>query len=277
MNLGFYYHITLSEKEGKLCLPGYLAVFINALALEVNQLILFLHEAGYAEIESCDTELNRDNIEWVNLGIKTPGWHRSIFHKNLLAPVKRYIGELDLLLIRGPSPLAPYFRNHIADQKKLIYLVVGDYKEGMKGFKIQTPRDVLVKWFSMYIDRKFKEAMNAGVVIVNSEKLFQQFIGVYNKIHLIRTTTLSNEDFHSRIDSIETDSSTINLLYTGRIVREKGLDNILKACFLLREEGISVDFHIAGILVPKQDYYIEELLKLSELNSQRILHYHGFK
>lgn len=277
MNLGFYYHITITKKYNKLYLPGYLAVFINALACEVNQLFLFLHEAGNAETENCDTELIGNNITWVNLGRKTPGWHRSIFHKSILSPVKRRIDELDILLIRSPSPLAPYFKNFITDKHKLAYLVVGDYKEGMQGFKVNTPRDYFVKWYTLHNDRKFKEAINGSLIIVNSEKLYKQFESIYTNLHIIKTTTLSENDFYDRRDSIEKGKSVIKLLYTGRIVREKGLENILNACLLLSKQGIDIEFHLAGMLERRQESYIEELLQLSQWNGRRILHYHGFK
>ncbi|HRK82293.1 MAG TPA: glycosyltransferase family 4 protein [Saprospiraceae bacterium] len=277
MNLGFYYHITITKKEGKLYLPGYLAVFINALANEVNNLTLFLHEADKTEAINCDTELSGNNISWVNLGIKSPAWHRSIFHKQLLKPINEHIENLDILLIRGPSPLAPYFRLHISNKQKTAYLVVGDYKEGMQDFKINSIRDVLVKWYTVSNDQKFKKAMNGGLVIVNSEKLFTQFVGDYKHLYLIKTTTLSDDDFYNRSDSFVENKNIINLLYTGRIVREKGIDNILKACLILQQEGVPIELHIAGMLDAKHKNYIEELINISEYNGKKILHYHGFK
>ena len=49
MKLAFYYHITLHEHNNELLLPGYLGVFVDALASEVEELYLLMHQANSPE------------------------------------------------------------------------------------------------------------------------------------------------------------------------------------------------------------------------------------
>ena len=132
MNLGFYYHIPIRRTEDSLLLPGYLAVFVDALAKEVTQLTLFLHEEKPGEMNPADTVLKETNISWVNLGPKTAAWHRSIFYRSVLKEFKPELNAVDVLLVRCPSPLAPYFSRIIKDPSRVVYYVVGDYGEGAR-------------------------------------------------------------------------------------------------------------------------------------------------
>lgn len=277
MKLGFYYHIPLSVKENLLYLPGYLAVFINALAKEVEQLTLFLHESHTLEAEQVDTELIGSNIAWVNLGKKTSAWHRSLFFRQILKPIKSYIKELDFIIVRGPSPLAPCFKNIPNVKSKIVYLVVGDYKEGVRYMKIRSLRDLIVKYYTLWNDRQFRMALRNALVIVNSRALFKNFLTITPTLYEVRTTTLSESDFFQRNDSSIDPKNTINILFTGRIVKEKGLENIIAACRQLYQEGILVHFNIAGMLVRGKESYIEELQELAIVDNHSFLTFHGFK
>ena len=44
MKLAFYYHIPVAAKKEGLFLPGYIGVFVDELARNVNKLYLVMHE-----------------------------------------------------------------------------------------------------------------------------------------------------------------------------------------------------------------------------------------
>jgi hypothetical protein len=75
MKLAFYYHIPLVQENKALKVPGYLGVFIDALANEVDELHLVMHQARPHESAEADYTLKSKNIIWVDLGLKTPAWH----------------------------------------------------------------------------------------------------------------------------------------------------------------------------------------------------------
>ena len=54
MRLAFYYHIPLNSSPDGLNVPSYLGVFLDALASEVEKLLLFMHEANDIEANHCD-------------------------------------------------------------------------------------------------------------------------------------------------------------------------------------------------------------------------------
>ena len=59
-NLAFYYHVPIISKNGNLFCPGYLGVFIDALAKEVDELVLLMHERETKQ--SSDYMLKQKNI-----------------------------------------------------------------------------------------------------------------------------------------------------------------------------------------------------------------------
>ena len=54
MKLAFYYHIAISDRQGAIAMPGYLGVFIDSLAENVDFLYLVMHEANDHEKEEAD-------------------------------------------------------------------------------------------------------------------------------------------------------------------------------------------------------------------------------
>ena len=80
IKLAFYYHIPISLcKNNTIVIPSYLGVFIDALANEVEHLTLVMHEAKSGEAINCDYKIRSCNITWINLGYKTPSWHRAYY------------------------------------------------------------------------------------------------------------------------------------------------------------------------------------------------------
>jgi glycosyltransferase involved in cell wall biosynthesis len=244
MKLGFYYHLSLRSEDGKLYLPGCLAVFVNSLAIEVDELILFMHEASGSEMKAADYPLNQRNIQWVNLGKKTPAWHRCLFYRSILKPLKSKILQLDILLIRSPSPLAPYFKNMNGLANKITYLVVGDYGAAAKNMKISSLRDRLVRAYLNWNNRQFKKVLCGQKILVNSAQLYDNLKNVSGAIFLVTTTTLSELDFYDRCDTCQ--SNPVKLLFTGRIDFAKGLKEFVEAGITLWKNGIDLELHFVG-------------------------------
>jgi glycosyltransferase involved in cell wall biosynthesis len=243
MTLGFYYHITLHAQNKQLYLPGYVAVFINALAQEVDKLVLFLHEAEGIDIEEADSALIEGNIEWINLGIKSPAWYRSIFHKKTLKTYLDSTNHLDAILVRSPTPLAPYFYKYI-ERSKIIFMIVGNYADGAKHYKFSSLRDIGIKTYIMHNHWLFEKQISKAKVLVNSPKLYEKYKSNSVGIQQIITTTIMESDFYEREDTCK--KKPINLLYTGRIDPAKGLFELVEATALLKNLGYDVILHLVG-------------------------------
>lgn len=275
MKLALYYHIAISKKNGLIAMPGYLGVFIDSLAENIDFLYLVMHEGKSSEIEEADYELKQTNIKWINLGLKTPAWHRAIFHKRILKRALTEVEECDALIVRSPTPLAPYFHKYIVNPV-LWFMIVGDYVDGADHLKASGFRDRMIYRFLLFNDWLFTKRIRKTDIMVNSPALYRKYLPIAKSIFQIRTTTLSVNDFHTRKDTCEGD--IIKLLYTGRIDPAKGLFELIEATAILRHGGFNVQCNIVGwesdINKPVESALIE---KGEELGISEYLIFHGRK
>jgi glycosyltransferase involved in cell wall biosynthesis len=276
MTVAFYYHIPIKPINNScLSVPSYLGVFIDSLANNVDQLILVMHQAN-EDYEEADYSLKASNISWVNLGIKTPAWHRVIFHEKILKEKLDSLINCDVFLVRSPSPLSPYFGRYLKKSIKLVYMIVGDYSSSLEDMKLKTLRQIAIKYLLKYNNYLFEKQIKKTDVLVNSSVLYKKYLSFTKSIHEIRTTTLSEGDFYQREDTCQSD--TINILYTGRIDRQKGLFELVEATALLIKEGNNIMLHLVGWEYEKTEPIKNALQTLAkEKNIQEKIIFHGRK
>ena len=274
INLAFYYHITIVKKDGELFCPGFLGVFLDSLAKIVNKLTLVMHESSH-EIGS-DYRLKQSNINFISLGKKTAAWHRMIMHRTILKKKLSIINDqCDVILVRAPSPLAPYFNRYLQNIK-LVYLVVGDYGEGGKLIKISSVRNLFVKLFLVFNNHIFQNEMKKNQTIVNSILLFDKYKSSLSNINLVKTTTLSKNDFFERVDTCQ--GKKINILYTGRLAWEKGLRELIQAFGRINSYKNNIYLNFVGWEDDIDKTVEKELKEFSRtLNIENNVIFHGFK
>lgn len=275
MKLAFYYHIPIALKNGKLFLPGYIGVFVDELAKHVDTLYVLLHEAKGREIEEADYQLEGENIFFVNLGAKTPSWHRSIAHRKILNGKMKEIACCDALLVRSPTPLAPYFYNYL-NQTKLFYLVVGDYAEGAKQIGTKGLKNKLLYAYFMHNDKQYRKRLSKTDVFVNSPELYNKYKTEAKSIELVKTTTLREEDFFENKNT--TLNNPISLLFTGRIEANKGLIELVEAGKQLINKGKNIHINIVGWENNPEKPFEKKIIALAKsLDIEKHLTFHGKK
>lgn len=277
MILGFYYHYAVFQSEGKNFLPGFLGCFVDSLAKEVEQLLLVCHITRENKQNLHDYALQSPNITLVPIGARTPAWHRHLFHHRILRQAKKQLQHADFLLVRSPTPLAPFFRK-VIEQKKLVYLVVGDYEESVKQLPTRNWRDWIMKKYIARNDALFKREMKHTHVLVNAPSLFTKYQSLAMDIHRVKTTTLSSDDFYTRNGVLE--GNEVRILYTGRIDPAKGLFELLEALPILQQRIPSkqITLHLVGWEEGSQQPVTTALKKrASDLGILESVFFHGKK
>lgn len=243
MKLAFYYHIPIAPQNGSLHLPGYIGIFVDELARNVDKLYLIMHETKDREFEEADYQLECSNITFVNLGLKTPSWQRSLLPGKVLKEKMPEIERCDAFLVRSPSPLAPYFHKYIKNPK-LFFLIVGDYAEGAKQIGTKGLKNKLLYMYFQHNDMKFRKRLPKTDIFVNSPELFEKYKNKSKSIELVKTTTLREEDFYKKPSIAFQDP--IRLLFTGRIEPTKGLIELFEAGKRLIDTGKNIQIDIVG-------------------------------
>ncbi len=261
MKLAFYYHIPLHNTNQGYYLPSYLGGFVEELAKSVDTLLLVMHQAVGNEIAEADYRLNADNIKFINLGPKTPSWHRSFFYASVLKKGIKDLESSDAILVRSPSPLAPAFKE-LFPRKKIFQMIVGDYAEAADQLKGRSMKNFLLNKYLSFVDNQLLRQLPSTDVFVNSNLLYQKYMAFARSIELIKTTTLREQDFYRKAD-IKL-NTPVQLLYTGRIEFTKGITELVKATAELLKMGVPVKLNIVGWEVNTEKTYEKYLLKLAK-------------
>lgn len=275
MKLAFYYHYAVLRRDGALLLPGFLGVFVDSLAAGVESLFLVMHTIEEDQQGIYDYTLKSKNIHCIEIGPRTPAWHRHFFHRKILSAAQTAINTCDVLLVRSPSPLAPFLAK-ICKSCLPVFLVVGDYAQTAREKKIKGLRDQLILQYNLHFDRIFRKSMRSTDIVVNSPALYRTYESFAKSIFQVRTTTLSAKDIFIRPDVFT--GKEIHLLYTGRFDRNKGLFECLEAFRDLFQKHPQMRLNFVGWDASKDQSVLNQLkAKAVEYGVQHQVIFHGKK
>lgn len=247
------------RKNGGLYMPGYLGRFIDSLASFCEQVICFLHSPRPDELSGMDYRIVSPNVVLVDIGAHARVMERALKARSYTYFLKKYTSKLDVLLVRGPSPLLPamVFASHVPTA----VMIVGDYVAGINDLPQPRWRKEAIRVWSYWNKWGQVRAARRSLTLVNSRVLFDELKTKVNNLFEIRTTTLTKDDFFLRFDTCQ--SNPCRLLYVGRMDRAKGLLEIVEAMTLLVGRGEDIVLNLVGPSV-RGDPILEEIQTLAK-------------
>lgn len=273
LRLGFHYHVPALLKEGEIYMPGYQAVFIDSLAVYCEKVICFLHSPRDEEVYQCSSKIESKNVELYDIGLHTSVPQRMIHSKSHTALLFRKKDELDVLLIRGPSPLLPAMAHCVPEIPKAL-LLVSSYMDGVDSLPQPRWRKELIRVWSFWNESQQLKIAKHCFTFVNSARLYNDLKTSIPNLIETRTTTISEKDIFVRDDTCQ--NAPYHILFSGRITTEKGIYDILDALFVLNKKN--VDFILDLVGMPENENFMVELWKYAEKSGIRNqIQYHGFK
>ena len=240
-------------------MPSYQGRFVDALADYCSEVVCFLHSPVAAEQAQMDYALQKRNVRLVDLGphASVPPRLLSVRqHAEILQKGKK---GLDVMLLRGPSPLLPALAN-AARPVPTALLLVGDIVAGVNDTRQPFWRREAIHLLWRWNRHRQDQVAKQSLTFVNSRKLFQELQPTVPDLVETRTTTLTRADFFDREDTCT--CAPYRLLYTGRMDRGKGLIEIVQALALLVQEGEDVVLDLVG-WPEKSDDVLEEMQQVA--------------
>lgn len=274
LRLGFYYHIPASLIDGQIVMPGYQGCFVDSLASHCEKLTCFLHSPVPLDHFTSDYTIRSANVELVDIGPHTSIPKRMLFARHFVHPLVTRRDELDILLLRGPSPLLPAFAKAAGDLP-IALLLVGDYLAGVDDLPQPRWRKELIRVWSRWNQRRQLSVARHSLTFVNSHMLYEQLKPYVPRLVETRTTTLSEADFFHRVDTCQ--MPPYHLLYTGRMDRAKGLMEMVAALAILAERGYDCVLDLVGMVVKGDPVLNEIQQKADEAGIAGRVIYHGYK
>lgn len=274
LRLGFHYHIPASLHEGHIFMPGYLGRFIDSLAAHCEHVVCFMHSPLPSEQALMDYRLTSPQVTLVDIGPHVSVPRRLLGARRLVRPVREWRSHLDVMLIRGPTPLLAGVAG-AAGGLPLVLLLVGDMLAGINDMPQPRWRKEAIRLMWRWNHRQQLRLAQRSLTFVNSRRLYEQLRPSVPQLYETRTTTLSKADFFHREDTCT--SPPYHLLYTGRMARQKGLLEMVEALAILAAQGRDVILDLVG-WPGKDDDIIEQAQVLSqERGIAARVRYHGYK
>lgn len=274
MRIGLYYHIPGRFSAPMLAsVPSYFGRFVHALAEAAGSVTAFLHETD--ALGQADYLLSPPLVRVVNLGPKGSAPSRTFFPNRVLDLITPHFPDLDVLLIRGPSPLLPALAKVAQPLLPTVLLLVGEYLRGVDDLPQPKWRKELIRVWSRVNLMQQERVARGCLVLVNSASLAQSMEGHAAELQFIKTTTLGDEDFFERADTCL--KPPVRLFYAGRLDRQKGLEDVVAAMGLLEGRGLAVELGIAG-WEDSQDLVLDRVFDLAhKIGLRDKVSYHGFR
>jgi glycosyltransferase involved in cell wall biosynthesis len=242
MRIGFHYHIPAISKNGAIYMPGSLGRFVDAVADLCENVTCFLHSPRTEELDRMDYQVVSQSVYLVDIGPHASVPARMLRSNQYTAFLKDYSTEMDILLVRGPSPLLPAMV--ASSPVPTALLLVGDYLTGVNDLPQPRWRKEAIRLWSYWNKWGQNRAVHRSITFVNSRILFEELQRGTTQLFEVRTTTLRAEDFFIRADTCQ--SQPYRLLYAGRMDRGKGLLIMVEAIALLVQNGEDVILDLVG-------------------------------
>ena len=274
VRLGFHYHVPAVLDGDRIQMPAYQGRFVDALADYCSEVVCFLHSPVAAEQAQMDYALQKRNVRLVDLGPHASVPRRLLSvrqHAEILQKEKK---GLDVMLLRGPSPLLPALAN-AARPVATALLLVGDIVAGVNDTRQPFWRREAIHLLWRWNRHRQDQVAKQSLTFVNSRKLFQELQPTVPDLVETRTTTLTREDFFDREDTCT--CAPYHLLYTGRMTRGKGLIEMVEALAVLVQAGEDVVLDLVG-WPEKGDNVLEEMKQVAaRLKVANRVTFHGPK
>jgi glycosyltransferase involved in cell wall biosynthesis len=277
MRLGFHYHIPATLIDDKICTTSYLGLFLDGLAAHFEHVVVFLHSPRADELPQMDYALMAENITLAPLAAHLSVPRRLLTGKRTARKIAQDIRafQIDLLLLRAPTPLLPLIVDATIGVCQHALLVVGDMRDHLQNLRQPWWRKGFVRRYIHWNEERQEQLARSMLVFTNSAIFYERYKPIAQRVSLVRTTTLSKTDFFER--TTFTVRKPIKVLYTGRIEAGKGLLLIAAAVVGLIQQGIDCQWDIVGWSEPGDDTDLQIQAIFNRAGLQEKVVFHGKK
>lgn len=276
MVIGFHYHIPIKKSaDGSFYTQSFYGLFLDSLCEGCTELVVFSYTPVKSEEPFINYQLKSSNIRMVDLGPHNTLPKRVMRFREAKIIIAKQIVNIDILLVRSPTPLLPVLAS-FRKQKKVVMYIVGDFLQSASELPFWRIKTLMIKAIGFWLRYTQNKLARNNTVISNNQYLLEKYKELAADTVLIKSTTLSPTDFFKREDTCT--GPVVRILYTGRMDPLKGLFEIVSACERLTEKGFYVEFHLVGMLVKGLETLPAQLMEMASRGKFRDrIFFHGLK
>lgn len=270
MIIGYHYHIPGIIKNNKFYTSAQQGLFIETLSTYVKKIICYLHFPNDDDLATMDYIIENKNVVLINIGNHDSVYNRTIFPEKYLNKINPK--DFDILFLRGPSPLVPYL---LFKYKTCLItlLIVGDYSKEHAIHNIINFKKLIIYFWSKIYNIFQDYFVKKHLLLLNNKWQYKDYLPHQKNIGLVSTSLMSKVNYYKRIDTCN--NKRKNILFVGRIDKNKGIVDISKAVIYLVSKNVDVMFNIVGY-ENIEDNIIESVFNLFKKNKiAHLIKFHG--
>lgn len=268
-NLLIHHHAFAFIENDKVWIQSFIGIWVQEFSKYFDEIGL-LSQVSNSRRPEQDYQITADNVilHRLNPPVKCNRFKRNKHIRQVCKTVSPYY---DSLLIRGITPRQKLIFDN-CDIKNKFFLLVGSLIESKP--ILHFDKISIITWVMFWFRRyQLKKISKSAIMLANSPVLTEEIYSILRvNAKFIPTNTISRKDIVPfRVRNIQT---PINILFCGRVIKEKGIEELIEAQKLLMDSNIQVILDIIGDI--PEDYRATLYDKVIGLGLQSYVKFHGF-
>lgn len=268
-----HHHATIyiDPTTSKMYMVSFIGRWVNEIANQFEKVGLLFHSTSVKSI-SHDTEVIGHNIEFIDLGLKFGPYDRFNRQKRIRNLCQDLHYQYDVLLIRGITP-RQYIVYRSCKIKQKFFLLVGSLTDSRPKFILNY---LSIYSFIMYWVRIFELRIIArkANILANSPIIVSELENNLNiKAKFLPTNSIKKSEISDFLQRAKPNIK-VKLLFCGRVVKDKGIIELIKALHILNQSEKRYYLTIVGDCSP---LFYKSILELPFYkNISDFLNFEGF-
>ena len=270
MKLIIHHHALVYQDEFGYWFPSFIGAWLNEISNQFLE-VAFIGEMTNNKSENQDFLVNKINFKVLSIGIR--GVNTSSQKKQKIKQLgKEYVSQYSHLIIRGITP-RQYQVFKAFKELPSCFLMVGSLIDSKPKFRFDYI--YLIVFFLYYIRRYQLRIMSKkSTFFANSPQIINEFKNQMRiNSEFVPTNTLQNSHFNEF--AFRGFQNMPVLLFCGRVVKDKGIEELILAIGKLKRAGKRVKLHIVGSISNSYKNYIDNLIEQEGILEEVV--FEGFK
>ena len=270
MKLIIHHHALVYQDEFGYWFPSFIGSWLNEISNQFEE-VAFICEMTSVKSENQDFLIHKSNFTVLSIGIR--GVNTSSQKKQRIYQLgKEFTPHYSHLIIRGITPRQfQVFKafNGLPSS----FLMVGSLIDSKPKLKFDYFH--IVVWGLYYLRiYHLKKISESSRIFANSPQIIKEFKLKMNiNAEFVPTNTLKNSHFNEF--AFRGFQKIPVLLFCGRVVKEKGIEELILALGRLKRSSKLFKLHIVGSIANSYKNYLDNLINQEEIKEEVV--FEGFK
>jgi len=270
MKILVHHHALVYQDEFGYWFPSFIGSWLNEISNQFDE-VAFIGEMTLIKSENQDFLVSKTNFNVLSIGIRDVNTSNQK-RQRIFQLGKELTSQYSHLIIRGITP-RQYQVFKAFKELPSYFLMVGSLIDSKPKLKFDYFH--VVVWGLYYLRMyHLKKISKSSRIFANSPLIIKEFKLKMNiNAEFVPTNSLKNSHFNEF--AFRGFRSEPILLFCGRVVKEKGIEELILAIGKLKLSGLDVKLHVVGSIENSYKIYIDKLILKQGIKNDVI--FEGFK